>query len=75
MTKEKLIKFLTGLPPETDGYIIVMASDGEGNSFSPLDDIDVGLYIPDTDYGGEVMMGSEIEPDEKENCIVLWPTN
>ena len=75
MTKKELLQFLASLPIDSDDYLIVLSSDGEGNSFSPLADMDIGLYLPDNTYSGEILMGEDIEPGERENCIVLWPVN
>ena len=73
MNIKELKKILSEYP---DDFEVIMSSDGEGNSFSPLADFGIGMYIPDTTYSGEIWMGDEIkEEDGKENCIVLWPTN
>lgn len=59
-----------------DDFEVVMSSDEEGNSFSPLADFGIGSYVPETTWGGEVFMGEEVEEEGlSENCIVLWPTN
>jgi hypothetical protein len=72
MTKAELFEMLKDVP---DTYEVVLSSDEEGNSFSPLADFSIGLYVPDTSYSGEFLMAEDIEPGELENCIVLWPTN
>jgi hypothetical protein len=71
MTKRELLEMLKDVP---DDFIIVLSSDGEGNSFSPLIDFSIGLYEPDTSYSGEFFMDDEKEGAE-DNCVVLWPTN
>ncbi len=80
MTKRELLTMLSKLPLDSDDYEIVLSSDGEGNSFSPLADFSIGLYVPDTTYSGEFYMEEEakecLEPDDEfKKCVVLWPTN
>lgn len=64
--------------------MIVMASDAEGNSYSPLEEIDEGMYIPDSGWGGYVVFDKEeYETDEDyeedvENAtsaVILYPRN
>lgn len=75
MTKNSLIKKLQKIPGNP---IIVGASDGEGNSFSMLEDISGNLLyndetrevtdeedIKDPDYGLDIK--------DFKKCIVLWP--
>ena len=81
MKVSKLIKKLSQLDPNA---IVVMSSDGEGNQFSPLADLDVGKYIPETTWSGHVPAPEDLadeeyyEREEVENmqdCVILWPTN
>lgn len=89
MKVKELIKLLEGSDPEA---LVVMSKDAEGNSYSPLAEIDNdnNVYVPETTWQGEIMLkelrpqdiraGYEIdevatdEPD-KEDCVILWPTN
>jgi hypothetical protein len=73
MNIKELKKILSNYP---DDFEVVMSSDEEGNSFSPLADFGVGFYVPETTWSGEVFMGEDMEEEGlSENCIVLWPTN
>lgn len=57
---------------------IVMSSDGEGNNFSPLDDISIGRYYPVSTWSGDF---SDNPEDYKEMgnssqiAVAFWPTN
>lgn len=65
MKIRELIAHLQGENPE---HIVVMASDAEGNNFSPLCDVSVNRYEAETTWHGELT-------DGKINAFVLWPTN
>lgn len=75
----KELKELLNEPGIEDDFIVVLAKDGEGNSFSPVSNSEagcytIGLYVPDTTYSGDFdadCMNGEFSP----NSIVLWPTN
>jgi hypothetical protein len=67
--------------------IVVMSSDGEGNNYSPLADIDTECnYKADTTYSGEVGL-RELTPEyieagygeddilDGKPAVVLYPTN
>lgn len=67
-----------------DSVLIVMSSDAEGNSYSPLAGWWEGIYVPDSTWSGSVYdpddeeYGEYGEPEEAEDaepCVVLWPTN
>jgi hypothetical protein len=64
-----------------DDAIVIIASDGEGNSFSPLADTSEGHYIPENGYSGDFVDLDDAEEDEDinlddaERAILLWPTN
>lgn len=72
MTVRELIEKLKSLDPDT---AVIMSSDSEGNSHSPLAFADPTHFIPDR--GGLVEC---IHPDdlpeypEAETCMCLWPT-
>ena len=84
MKVKELIEELKNLNPEAD---VVLSKDGEGNSYSPVDSIGIGYYIPWNSYSGdfynETWDADECCMDEQEwnemrelnNAIVLWPTN
>ena len=50
MKVKELIKTLKELNQEA---IVIMSKDSEGNMFSPLDDIESSVYIPNSTYSGE----------------------
>jgi hypothetical protein len=67
---------------------VVMAKDGEGNGHSPLADVDVAMYVPDSTWSGEVYATPEeiadpdsIHTDEDEapdgavRVLLLGPVN
>lgn len=61
-----------------DDYLVILSKDAEGNSFSPVQNSDVGFlsvgkYVPHCTYEGEVHAGEDLHGEP--NCIVLWPTN
>jgi hypothetical protein len=84
LTVKKLREFLKNFDDDT---ILVLSSDGEGNSYSPIPEKDffsVGTYLAENTWRGEFYdENSEDEDDEEEydeedegvRCIVLWPTN
>ena len=77
MKVKDLIKILKTLPPN---YQVILASDAEGNSYSPLSDdaYCTAEYTPETTYYGDVWTEENAKEDGrkyKENCIVFWPTN
>jgi len=70
-----------------DNRIVVMSSDGEGNSFSPLCNLDdESTYLADSTWSGEVGI-EKLTPELKKQgytkddikggipALVLWPTN
>lgn len=70
-------KLLSNLP---DNYIVVMSKDGEGNSYSPLAQVDSYMYVAESTWSGEIRSLEEHEASGyddkfKENAVVLWPTN
>ena len=84
MTVEELIAELTKEDPAS---VVVMAKDGEGNSYSPLSDFWSGVYRAESTYSGEVGFG-KLTPELKkagyseediikdgEPAVVLCPTN
>lgn len=52
MKAKELKKFLENVDDESE---VIIARDAEGNNFSPLASMDTdAIYIPDTEYSGEV---------------------
>ena len=70
-----------------DKRIVILSKDGEGNSFSPLSEIDDrSSYLADSTYSGEIGIEKLTEEDKKQgyteedviggkSALVLWPTN
>lgn len=50
MTVNELRKLLKNLP---GWYEVILSKDAEGNGHSPLDEIEIGAYDPETAYSGE----------------------
>lgn len=84
MTVRELIKELEQCDQDS---IVIMSSDGEGNTYSPLADIDDShVYEAESTWGGYIGL-KEITPElvkqgyteedliDGEPCVVLWPTN
>lgn len=71
--------------------VVVLARDIEGNGFSLLDEIDRGVYVPVTQWSGEVKLApDQLTPAMRDagcsetdvydgpdgrKAVVLWPTN
>jgi hypothetical protein len=77
----ELKEILNSLPDDTQ---IVMSSDSEGNSYSPLSGYCVGQYVPENTWSGtfydETDFKSECEegycePDSAIVALCIWPTN
>lgn len=71
MTVKQLIAQLSELPQES---IVIMASDGEGNNYTPLADIQEAVYRADSTWSGELVSDEDPEKEDKK-AVVLWPTN
>ena len=70
-----------------DEDYVVLSNDEEGNSFSPLQQIETGVYVPDTTRSGTVYLRELTEELKKlgygeddlchskkgENVIILYP--
>jgi hypothetical protein len=75
MKVKQLKKLLEKFP---DNYEVVISSDGEGNSYSPLADAGETMYVADSTWSGEIRSEEDckdFDEDYKENAVVLWPTN
>ena len=84
MNVKELKKALEGVD---DNRIVVMSKDGEGNSFSPLSDLDENHnYKADSTWSGEIgfaEMTEELKADgysegdllDGEPALILWPVN
>jgi hypothetical protein len=87
MKVKELIETLKNFDPE---LVVILSGDGEGNNFSPMDDIsDNSIYVPDTDYSGSIYLEKLDDELEKmgysdedvyhgkkgKRAIVFYPTN
>lgn len=79
MTVGELKEFLNDYDDDT---LVVMSSDGEGNSFSPLYAADLRNYVAESTWSGHLVDEEEEEDYEDENeeeesvlAIVLFPVN
>jgi hypothetical protein len=66
-----LKKALADVPADA---ILIMSSDGEGNSASPLASINPGLYEPEQPWSGELVHPDDAD-DDSVPVWVLWPVN
>ena len=71
-----------------DNAVLILSSDGEGNSFSPIPDdcfYSTGVYYPESTWSGSFKddawkEGEDYDAEDYEDrkgkkCVVLWPTN
>lgn len=83
MTVKELKEALEGID---ESRIVIMSSDGEGNSYSPLSDISDGAYEAESTWSGTMGLEkltkelkeegySEEDVIDGEPAICLWPTN
>lgn len=78
ITAGQLREWLAGLPADTE---IVMSSDEEGNSFSPLAEAEPDqLYVAECTWSGYLVHEDDEDednpvPDDAQHVVVLWPTN
>lgn len=87
MTVKELIEELKTAPQES---IVVMSSDAEGNSYSPLAMSWEAVYVPDSTWSGDVYVGRELTDDlvkegysegdcyddeDAVDAVILSPTN
>lgn len=85
MKVKELIKLLQKANPEA---IVIIVKDGDGNSFSPLHDVDIKnkTYEADSTWSGEVCFKTltddlkkhgytEEDVGDGEDCVVLNPIN
>ncbi len=75
MTVKELIEKLQSLPQDN---VVIMSKDGEGNEYSPLSDMSVGLYAAETTWRGDYYDPKDIESEERSSydpVVCLWPVN
>lgn len=83
----KVAELIKVLKEYDDDTLIVMSSDAEGNSYSPLSSFCEGYYAPENTWSGTFFTDEDIEDDEEEEifdeemkekaikCLVIWPIN
>ena len=61
----------------SDEMLVVLARDGEGNSYSPLLEVETAIYDPETTYGGVIYPEDFYHAGDRDGkkAVVLWPTN
>lgn len=69
ITNIELIEFLATRPPE---QAVVLASDAEGNSFSPLSEMETAPYSPVTDGTGVTYLSREEVQARIDNGDMGW---
>lgn len=76
LTVRKLIEDLQKLNPD---QLVVLAKDGEGNDYSPLDSYSTGHYEAHSTWSGDVYGEEDVAngdaPDDLPEVVILWPTN
>ena len=75
MTVKQLIEILNTFPQDS---LVVMSGDGEGNNFSPLEDIAKYRYVAKTTWRGDIYDTTCVDGTNEEKgvpAIVFWPTN
>ena len=53
-----------------DDCEVILSSDSEGNSYSPLSSIYKAFYEPDNSFSGEI---TDEKSNTSKNCLVLYP--
>ena len=81
MIVSELIKELQEMNQDA---IVVMASDAEGNGYSPLSGVYEENYLPESTYSGEVYSNEDLlemavyeedVPEDLQKCVTLSPIN
>ena len=72
MKVRDLIEALASEDPERE---VIMASDAEGNGYSPLSSLYAGMYLPESTWAGEVLDDEEEGDSRAIPAIVLCSIN
>lgn len=87
LTLGELRNRLAALDDLPDDTLVVLAKDGEGNGYSPLEALEEGRYLPENTWSGEHYMTEEQRlaqsdpddydpaPEEAVQAVFLWPVN
>ena len=77
MTVGDLKKWLAKEPATPDDTLIILSSDSEGNSFSPMFCVYSEYYRADSTYSGELVGNGVEEEDTISNgpvpCVAFFP--
>ncbi len=72
MTTSELIQRLATYPAHME---VIMAKDGEGNSFSPVDDLSTEWYAAVNTWSGSIIAPEDVDDEETVLSLILWPVN
>lgn len=73
ITAGQLRVWLTTVP---DDAPVVMSQDGEGNDFSPLAEAESDrAYVAESTWSGYILRNDELDGEDTQQVVVLWPTN
>jgi len=73
MTVSELKELLETLP---DDMQVVMSSDSEGNTYSPLSSYEIAVYVPYGSWSGYIVSDGDTDGDGLyPKALVLYPTN
>lgn len=72
MTVKELIELLQKESPDA---IVVLSKDGEGNLFSPLNNVEPSAYRAVRPWYGELSTDPPSVKDSTIAAVVLWPSN
>ncbi len=75
MKVSELIELLMDYDDPEEDIEVVLASDAEGNSYSPLSGAYSCYYVADTTWSGYLADETEQMPEEARLAIVLFPVN
>lgn len=73
MNVRELIELLEHFPADA---LVICQRDGEGNGYSPLDDVTEAVYEAESTWSGQAYdPADEDTPDGCAPCILLQPVN
>lgn len=57
--------------------VLVQSRDAEGNGFSPLDEVTICKYLPESTWSGDAIHPDDVDGygDELQDAVCLWPVN
>jgi hypothetical protein len=73
VTVGELLELLSGYPEDAR---IILSKDIEGNDYSPLAQVEEGIYEPYSTWSGEFYGLDDTDDTESgERVVALWPIN